>query len=127
MLAWADGRTLGREPVGWQAEKLCECLAEGVADLRGFLTGKTAHPIGKLLELLDLDRLGGLVQKGLGIGALFMPGLAAGSAFLLADTMIGAVGKAYDASAGGQEGRLARTARAVAALSVKGAGADDRR
>src|SRR5919109_1682707 len=52
LLAWADGRALGREPVGWQAEKLRECLAEAVADLRGFLTGKTRHPIGELLELL---------------------------------------------------------------------------
>ena len=119
LLAWVDGQDLGREAAGWQAEKLREGLAVAVAELREFLAGENRRLVAKLLGLLELDQLGGVVQKGLGIGALFVPGLVPGAAFLLADAIIGAAGKKYEASAAGKEGALARMARAVAALSVK--------
>ena len=90
-----------------------------MTELRDFLSGKDRHLVADLLELLDLDRLAGIVQKGLGVGALFVPGLAAGAAFFLADAVVGAAGKAYDASAAGQDGALARIAGAVAALSAQ--------
>jgi hypothetical protein len=69
-------------------------------------------------ELLGLDRPAGAAQLGLGVGALFFAGLTAGISFLLAGLAVGVAGKAWDDSPAGQDGALARAARAVAAVSV---------
>ena len=56
---------------------------------------------------------------GIGVGGLFVSGLAAAVGFLVAGVAVGAVGKAWDDSPAGQDGALARTARAVAETSVQ--------
>ena len=56
---------------------------------------------------------------GLGIGGLFVSGLAAAVGFLLAGVAVGAAGKAWDDSPAGQDGAVARAARAVAETSVR--------
>ena len=53
------------------------------------------------------------------MASLFFSGLTAGVSFLLAGLAVGAAGKAWDDSPAGQDGALARTARAVAAVSVQ--------
>jgi len=69
-------------------------------------------------ELVGVDRLGGAVQQGLGVGGLLVhPPVAA--VMLVAGIGVGAAGKWRDRRAAGQEGALARTARSVAALSVR--------
>jgi hypothetical protein len=69
-------------------------------------------------ELLGADRLGGVIQLGLGVAGLFMSALAAQVGLLLAGVGAGAVSKVWDDSPAGQEGTVARLARAVAAVSV---------
>ena len=91
-------------------------------------TGMQAKLVGDLLsqatlhsraaQLLGLDRLGGRVQLGIGVGGLFASGLPAAVGFLLASVAVGAASTAWDTSTTGQEGTLARMARAVAAVSV---------
>jgi tetratricopeptide (TPR) repeat protein len=71
------------------------------------------------VELLGLDEPGGQVQLGLGIGVLFTSGPTAGLSFLVAQLLAGAAQKTWDASPAGQDGPLARAARAVAAVSVQ--------
>ena len=100
-----NGRELPGE-TGLQAAALRKCLA-GAAD---------PHQVA---ELLGMDRLGGSVQMGIGIGGLFVSGPAAGVAFLLAGVAVGAAGKAWDVSPAGQDGAVARAARAVAAVSAR--------
>ena len=85
---------------------------------------RTRH---RAAELLGLDRLGGITQIGIGVGALFVSGLAAALGFLVAGVAVGAAGKAWDDSPAGQDGALARTARAVARNVGAGAGGRDRR
>jgi tetratricopeptide (TPR) repeat protein len=65
-----------------------------------------------------MDKLSGQAQLALGVGGLLLSGPLAGVAFLLAGLAVGAVGKAWDDSPAGQDGALARAARAVAAVSV---------
>ena len=89
---------------GLQAAVLRDCLAGAGARHRA-------------AELLGIDRLGGAAQLGLGIGGLFVSGLAAVS-FLVAGAGVGAAARAWDDSPAGQDGALARAARAVAAASV---------
>ena len=60
----------------------------------------------------------GEVQLGLGIGGLFASGLAAAVPLLLASLAVTAAGNAWEASPAGQQGAVARAARAVAAVSV---------
>ena len=84
--------------------------------LRDLLAPATARH--RAAELLGLDRPAGATQLGLGVGALFFSGLTAGISFLLAGLAVGAAGKAWDDSPAGQDGALARAARAVAAVSV---------
>jgi hypothetical protein len=69
-------------------------------------------------ELLGLDTAAGKVQAGLGVGGLFASGLAAPLSLLLTSLATTAAGNAWDASPAGQQGSLARAARAVAAVSV---------
>jgi hypothetical protein len=107
LIARINGRELPEGP-GVQAAVLRDCLAEAAAPHR-------------VAELLGLDRLGGVTQMGLGVGGLglFVSGLAAAVGFLVAGVAVGAVGKARDDSPAGQDGALARTARAVAETSVQ--------
>jgi tetratricopeptide (TPR) repeat protein len=100
-----NGRELP-DGIGLQAAALRECLAGA------------AYP-HRVAELLGLDRLGGSVQVGIGIAGLFASGLAAGAGFLVAGLVVGAGGKAWDASPAGQDGAVARAARAVAATSAR--------
>ena len=100
-----NGRELPGE-TGLQAAALRECLAGAAVPHR-------------VAELLGMDRLGGSVQTGIGIGALFVSGPAAGVAFLLAGLAVGAAGKAWDRTSAGQDGVVARAARAVAAVSAR--------
>ena len=105
LIARINGRELP-EGAGAQAAVLRDCLAEA----------GTRHPVA---ELLGLDRLGGITQMGIGVGGLFVSGLAAAVGVLVAGVAVGAAGKAWDDSPAGQDGALARTARAVAETSVQ--------
>jgi tetratricopeptide (TPR) repeat protein len=73
----------------------------------------------RAVERLGLDEPAGRAQLGLGVTNLFFSGLTAGISFLLAGLAVAAAGKAWDDSPAGQDGTLARTARAVAAVSVQ--------
>ena len=67
---------------------------------------------------LGLDRLDSGVQLAVGVGGVFVSGQAAAVGFLLAGVAVGAAGRIWDDSPAGQNGALARAARAVAGLSV---------
>jgi tetratricopeptide (TPR) repeat protein len=105
LIARINGRELP-DGAGAQAAVLRDCLAG--AGMR--------HPVA---ELLGLDRLGGMTQMGLGVGGLFVSGPAAAVGFLVAGVAVAAAGKAWDDSPAGQDGALARAARAVAETSVR--------
>jgi hypothetical protein len=85
-------------------------------ELREALT--TAELGSRAAGLLGLDTTAGKVQLGLGIGGLFASGLAAAVPLLLTSLAVTAAGNAWDASPSGQQGTVARAARAVAAVSV---------
>jgi hypothetical protein len=68
----------------------------------------------RLAELLGVDRLGGVIQLGLGATGLFVAPLAT----LLIGVAVGAAGRGWDKKPAGQEGMVAKLARAVAAMSV---------
>ena len=104
LIARIPGRALPEDP-GAQGAVLRDCLAQAAARHR-------------VAELLGLDRLGGITQLGLGVGGLFVSGLAGAVGFLVAGVALGAAGKAWDDSPAGQDGALARTARAVAEAST---------
>ena len=107
LIARINGRELPEKKlVGAQAAALRDYLAEAA----------TRHPVA---ELLGLDRLGGITQMGVGVGALFVSGLGAAVGFLVAGVAVAAAGKAWDDSPAGQDGAVARTARAVAETSVR--------
>jgi hypothetical protein len=91
--------------LGLQAQALRERFRGAFADRR-------------VAELLGVDRLGGIVQLGLGLGGLFVSPLGALVGLLLASVGVEAAGRAWDSTPAGQEGMVARTARAVAALSA---------
>lgn len=78
----------------------------------------TAELGARTAELFGWDTGAGKVQLGLGIGGLFASGLAAAVPLLLASLAVTAAGNAWDASPAGQQGTVARAARAVAAVSV---------
>lgn len=105
LIVRVNGRELpdGR---GLQAAAVRESLA-GAADPR------------RVAELLGMDRLGGAVQMGIGIGGLFVSGLAAAAGFLVAGVAVSAAGKAWDDSPAGQDGAVARAARGVASVSAQ--------
>ena len=88
-----------------QAERLREALT-------------TAELGSRAAGLLGLDATAGKVQLGLGIGGLFASGLAAAVPLLLTSLAVTAAGNVWDASPSGQQGAVARVARAVAAVSV---------
>jgi len=72
----------------------------------------------RIAELLDLDTAAGKVLLGLGVGGLFVSGMAAAASLLVASLAVTAAGNAWDGSPAGQEGAVARAARAVSAVSV---------
>lgn len=72
----------------------------------------------RVADLLGVDRLGGMVQLGLGVAGLFVSPLAALVGLLLAGVGAGAAGKVWDNSPAGQEGAVAKLARAVATVSL---------
>jgi Tetratricopeptide repeat len=104
LVARVSGRELP-DVAGVQAAVLRECLSAIAARHRA-------------VELLGLDRLSGVTQVGLGVGGLFISAVAAAIGFLIAGLAVEAAGKAWDDSPAGQDGALARTARAVAAESA---------
>jgi tetratricopeptide (TPR) repeat protein len=105
LIARINGRELP-DRAGAQAAVLRDCLAE--AEMR--------RPV---VDLLGLDRLGGITQMGLGVGSLFVSALAAQVGFLVAGVAVATAGKVWDDSPAGQDGALARAARAVAETSVR--------
>jgi hypothetical protein len=101
-------RVPGRElpdGLGLQALKLRQLFSEARVEHR-------------VAELLGVDRLGGVVQLGLGVAGLFVSPLAALVGLLLAGVGVGAAGRAWDDSPAGQEGVVAKLGQAVAAVSV---------
>jgi len=72
----------------------------------------------RVAELLNLGTAVGQVQLGLGVGGLFVSGLAAAVSVLLGSLAVTAAGNAWDVSAAGEQGSVARAARTVAAVSV---------
>jgi Tetratricopeptide repeat len=92
------------EGLGVQAQELRDLFSEARVEHR-------------VAELLGVDRPSGVVQLGLGVGGLFVSPLAAQVGLLLAGVGVGAVGR-WDDSPAGQEGPVARLARAVAATSA---------
>ncbi len=102
------------EAPGSRAQALARALQVQV--LRANLDEATEQH--RAVHWLGLDEPTGQAQLGLGVASLVFSGLTAGISFLLAGLAVGAVGKAWDDSPAGQDGALARTARAVAAVSV---------
>jgi len=72
----------------------------------------------RVAEFLGLDRFGGMTRLGLGVAGLFISGLAAAAGFLLARVAVAGAGKVW-ARIAGQDGAVARAARAVAATSLR--------
>jgi tetratricopeptide (TPR) repeat protein len=103
------------ETAGFRAQALARALKVQV--LRADLGEAAEHH--RVVERLGLDEPVGQAQLGLGVASLFFSGLTAGISFLLAGLAVGAAGKAWDDSPAGQDGALARTARAIAAVSVQ--------
>jgi hypothetical protein len=91
--------------LGLQAQALRDLFRGAYADQR-------------VAELVGVDRSSGVVQLGLGVAGLFVSPLAALVGLLLAGLGVGAAGKVWDTSPAGQEGAVARLARAVAAVSA---------
>src|ERR1022692_100853 len=83
--------------------------------LRDALTSAAGR--SRAAELLGLDATAGRVQLGVVVGGLFVSGLAAAASVLITSLALTAAGKAWDASPAGEDGVVARAARAVAAVS----------
>ena len=98
------------------AASLPDGLGLQAATLRDLF--KDAHVQHRTAELLGVDRLGGTIQLGLGVAGLFMSPLATLVGLLVASIGVGAAGKVWDDSPAGQEGTIAKLARAVAAVSA---------
>jgi hypothetical protein len=77
-----------------------------------------AAPRSRAAELLGLGSAAGRVQLGLGVGGLFVSGMAVAASVLVASLAVTAAGNAWDGSPAGEAGAVARAARAVAAVSV---------
>ena len=73
----------------------------------------------RLTRLFDLNTPAGKVGLAFGVTGLFMSGMSAQVALLLAPYGATAAQNIWDASPAGQQGVLARAARAVAALSAQ--------
>jgi hypothetical protein len=77
-----------------------------------------AEQWSQVAGLLNLNTAAGKAVLGLGVGGLFVSGMAATASVLLASLAVTAAGNAWDGSPTGEEGAVARVARAVAAVSV---------
>ena len=66
-----------------------------------------------------MDTPAGVAGFGLDVAGWFVPGLGAAVSLTGLSRLFGAAGKAWDDSPAGQDGALARTARAVAETSVQ--------
>ena len=77
-------------------------------------------PLGRsrLARLFGLDTAAGKTGLALGVGGLFVSGMSAQVSLLLAPLAATAAQNVWDASPAGQQGVLARAARAVAAVSA---------
>ena len=73
----------------------------------------------RLAHLFGLDTAAGKAGLALGVGGLFVSGMPAQLSLLLASLSATAAQNAWDASPAGQQGVLARAARAVAAVSAE--------
>ena len=97
-------------------ESLPDGLGLQAETLRGLF--REAYVEHQVAERLGVDRLGGVVQLGLGVAGLFVSPLAALVGMLVASLGVGAAGNVWDNSPAGQEGTVAKLARAVAAVSA---------
>jgi tetratricopeptide (TPR) repeat protein len=88
-----------------QAEVLADCFAGAAVRHRA-------------AELLGVDRLGGVVQFALGVAGLMTSAFGALLGMLAANIAVGAAARVWDDSPAGEEGAVARLARAVARVSV---------
>ena len=95
-------------------------LAGQAADAKA-LTDALLAPLdrSRLARLFGLDTAAGKIGLVLGVSGLFASGPAAAVSLLLAPYAATAVQNAWDASPAGQQGALARAARAVAAVSAQ--------
>ena len=100
-----DSAPLASLEVPVQAPALCRALM-------------TSGVRSRAADLLGLDTAAGKVQLGLAVGGLFLSGPAAALSLLAASLAVTAAGNAWDSSPAGEEGALARAARAVATVSV---------
>ena len=72
----------------------------------------------RIVRLLELNETAGRIQLGLGVGGLFASNITTAASLLIASLTVTAVGNAWDASVTGEEGSVARAARALARLSL---------
>ena len=95
-------------------------LAGQAADAKA-LTDALLAPLdrSRLARLFGLDTAAGKLGLVLGVGGLYASGPAAAVSLLLAPYAATAVQNAWDVSPAGQQGALARAARAVAAFSAQ--------
>jgi tetratricopeptide (TPR) repeat protein len=103
-VAWIDGAPGGGIAV--QAETVREQLAA------------VALP-SRVAELLEADRPAGRIGLAIELAGVFAPGPPAAFAALVASHAVRAAGEARDDGPAGEAGAVARSARAVAAVSVR--------
>ena len=98
-----------------------EALLAGRAVAAKALSDALLAPLdrSRLGRLFGLDTAAGKAGLALGVGALFVSGVAAQVSLLLAPLGATAAQNAWDASPAGQQSVLARAARAVAAVSAE--------
>ena len=92
-------------------DRAIEASALREALLTPFVRSRLAH-------LLGLDTPAGKTELALSVGGLFVSGMAVQLSLLMTSLGVTAAGNAWDDSPAGQQGGVARAARAVAALST---------
>jgi tetratricopeptide (TPR) repeat protein len=129
-------------PRGWGRRTVLDGLAAGIDDPDAYPTIAVRIPAGSLpegaalqaemlrdcfagavvrhraAELLGVDRLGGVIQFALGVVGLMTSAFGALLGMLAANVAVGAASRVWDDSPAGEEGAVARLARAVAHVSV---------
>ncbi len=103
---------------------LDEVLLAGQAADAKALSDALLAPLGRsrlpeLLKPFGLDTSAGKIGLALGVGGLFVSGMAVQLSLLLAPYAVNAAQYAWDAGPAGQQGVLARAARTVAAISAE--------
>jgi hypothetical protein len=114
LVAWIDGAQPNRQA---QAQAIRAALALSLD--RSDDAGLAARAARQVAGLLDLNKGPGQVQLGLGLAGLFSSGMAMAASLLAASLAVTAAGNAWDASVGGEQGLVARTARELAVISVQ--------